>query len=431
MARLLAETTRGCSTLRRNKTLTILTVALGIALSGCNRPGAPAAAAAPHGQSKSAMDPAPAVRASPELVEVWVAARDLPVGTVFTRDELSRLAVRKKLPKDALPPAYVANPEEFIDRPLTRLASKDAPFDPDSFGKFQVVQVPEGLDLVALSWNGDSPVARYVLPGARVDVRATLNHSNGSANFPLLVNVLVLAVDSNLTNPPSQSVSLAATQEQALVLTLARERDCKFDILPRLPGKMPNIGYDIKRVAALLQDDTKLATFLKAKAAPLSTAPSIPEPITAPRELTDVWVAVGDIPPKAVITRQLVDAKLRRIKVSKERAEGAIRDLTCLFDQGLTLEPGLRQGQWLTASLVGRPQPAGEAESEEVEVAPMPRAMKPKVYKDVTITTPSGKRIYRYEEVAPDQFKLVGEFVPDNPRKAAGRAVTPPKKGNR
>ena len=38
-----------------------------------------------------------------EQVEVWVAAKDLPVGTIFTKAELTMLAVKKSLRKDGLP----------------------------------------------------------------------------------------------------------------------------------------------------------------------------------------------------------------------------------------------------------------------------------------------------------------------------------------
>jgi len=430
MARLLAETTWGCNSLRPKSAVSILAVVLGFACSGCNRPAGSAAAAVPH-EPKPAKEPVQAARTPPELVEVWVAARDLPVGTVITGEELPTLAVRKKLPTDALPPVYVANLEEFIDRPLTRLVSKNAPFDPQTFSTQKVLKLPEGMEVVALSLPATSTGHLNLSPGTNVDVLTTLRIASRSRAFHLLLDVQVIAIDSNSTNPPSLSVSFAMTQEQSQLAALAKQRDCKFEVVRRLPGNTRNIDYDIKRVAALLQDDQKLPTFLKTKADPLPTSPSSPEPIAAPRELMKVWVAVSDIPPKAVITRQLVDAKLKRINVSKERAECAIRDLTCLFDQGLTLELGLRQGQLLTASLVGRPQPAGVAESDEVEEAPMPRAVKPKKYKDVTIRSSNGVRIYRYEEVAPDQFKLVGVFTPDDGRPTTGRAVTPPKKGNR
>jgi hypothetical protein len=58
----------------------------------------------------------------------------------------------------------------------------------------------------------------------------------------------------------------------------------------------------------------------------------------------------------------------------------------------------------------------------------MPRAVNPKKYKDVTITTSSGTRIHRFEEVAPDKYKFVGEFAPAETPKATGRAGTSTKK---
>ena len=138
----------------------------------------------------------------------------------------------------------------------------------------------------------------------------------------------------------AEPASAVSTQEQTLVVALANEPDCKNDILSRTSGKPAECDYDIKKVTASLQDDKNLATLLKVKADPSVSAPSSPEPIAAPRELIEVWVAVGDIPPKAVITRPLIDAKLKRINVSKERAAGAIRDVTCLLDQELTLVSG-------------------------------------------------------------------------------------------
>ncbi len=428
MARRLAETTWGCNIRRRNMSLSILAAALAIAFSGCSKPATPAAAAAPPEQSNTLVEPAPA---APELIEVWVAARDLPVGTVLTRDELPRLAVRKKLPKDAVPPAYVANLEEFIDRPLTRLAYKDATFDPRSFSTQKVVRLPEGLDLVSLSLPGISAAVDHgaLLPGSKADVLATLSHPNGgTARFPLLVDVLVFAADANLTHPPTHSLSFAVTQEQALLLALAKQRECRFEILPRMPGEASHSEYDIKKTAALLQDDRKLTALFRRTLELLPTSPPSPEPIAAPRDLVEVWVAVGDVPPKAVITPQLVNAKLKTIKVSKDRAEGAISDLTNLLDEEWTLGSGLRQGQWLTASLVAPPQPAARAEPEPLEVAPAPRVAKPKKYRDVNITTSSWRRIYRYEEVAPGNYEFVGEFAPDDIRKATGRAAPSTKK---
>ena len=45
----------------------------------------------------------------------------------------------------------------------------------------------------------------------------------------------------------------------------------------------------------------------------------------------------------------------------------------------------------------------------------MPRVVKPKKYKDVTITTSKGRKIYRYEEVGPGKFEFVGGLLPTTP----------------
>ena len=73
MARLLAETAWGCSTHRRGKTLSILAVALGIALSGCNRPAAPAADARPHEPSKTVKEPVSAESTQEQTLVVALA----------------------------------------------------------------------------------------------------------------------------------------------------------------------------------------------------------------------------------------------------------------------------------------------------------------------------------------------------------------------
>ena len=59
----------------------------------------------------------------------------------------------------------------------------------------------------------------------------------------------------------------------------------------------------------------------------------------------------------------------------------------------------------------------------------MPRVVKPKKYKDVTITTSKGRKIYRYEEVGPGKFEFVGEVAPDDTGKPTVRIVPPQKQG--
>src|SRR6185312_5156657 len=55
-----------------------------------------------------------------EQGEVVVAAKDLPVGTMITRDDLKdeKVVKIKKVPKDGLPPQVVMNKDDLIDKRL-------------------------------------------------------------------------------------------------------------------------------------------------------------------------------------------------------------------------------------------------------------------------------------------------------------------------
>ena len=50
-----------------------------------------------------------------EQVEVLVAAKDLPVGTQLSRDDLKTSVKKRKMPKDGLPPAFVVDENVLVD----------------------------------------------------------------------------------------------------------------------------------------------------------------------------------------------------------------------------------------------------------------------------------------------------------------------------
>ena len=49
-------------------------------------------------------------------------------------------------------------------------------------------------------------------------------------------------------------MSFAVTQEQALLLSLAKSRGCHLELLLRHPGKPLDKEYDIKKIKQLLED---------------------------------------------------------------------------------------------------------------------------------------------------------------------------------
>jgi Flp pilus assembly protein CpaB len=224
---------------------------------------APAAAVPPVPPAPPAIsEPA---KPAPELVEVLVAAKDLPVGTTLTRQELvgDKVVKTRKLPRDGLPPLFVGNRDEMIDKRLSRPIRAEETFNPLDLSTGGSIALPDGYDMVSLHVGAGQAAAGFVGPGSRVNVLATVRTSNKLTAFPLLVNVLVVAVDAQTTYdksgvfPNVSMVSFAVTQKQALVLALAKQRGCALELMLRHPSKSAEADgdYDIDKVEKLLSSD--------------------------------------------------------------------------------------------------------------------------------------------------------------------------------
>lgn len=376
-----------------------------------------------------------------EKITVWVAAKDLPVGTIMTKAELSKLAVKKELAKDSLPPAFVVNEEDLLDRRLTRSVLKDETFHPSSLSKGGIITLPDGHDLITLPINVAAAGGGFVGPGSKVDVLATMRLADKLKAFPILVDTLVVAVDSN-TNVPEKGVfqslsmvSFAATQKQALILALAKQRGCHLELLLRHQGKPLDSTYNIDKILELMQDDKSSAkaysTEGKQPVENGTETPIAPEPPKI--ELVKVWVATSKIPAGTEITKELVAKHLREKEMPREYAIGAYSDLTECINQNLTLKTDLVTDAWITASIVG---PSTKAPPQEAFTAPKggtvtesPKPVSNAQY-DLTVVTASGTVIHRYEEVAPGEWKFKTILTPEeaskNPPQRGARAATPP-----
>ena len=170
-----------------------------------------------------------------------VAARDLPVGTMFTREDLAKAVKTVHMSKDGLPPSYVAAAEDLLDKRLTRTMRSGEALHPLDLSKGGIT-LPEGDGLVSLEVGVGQAASGFVVPGSRVNVIATTAWKTRCA-FALLVNVLVVAVDTQSASakdgpfPVRYTVSFATTEKQALLLALAKQRGCSLELLLRHPNK--------------------------------------------------------------------------------------------------------------------------------------------------------------------------------------------------
>lgn len=373
-----------------------------------------------------------------EQIEVIVAAKDLPVGTMLGKDDLKTAVKMKKVPKDGLPPAFVTDVNELVDKRLSRAVRTEETFNPADLSKGGVITLPPGMDLYSLPLGASQAAAGFVGPGSRVDILATARLQNRLLAFPLLVNMLVIAVDNNVaygkegTFPTLSTVSFAVDRQQALLIDLARQRGCQMSLLLLNPEtKERNEKYKIEDVLKMLQDENNGAQIggpgqetdgivrkgSKPKGEPKDPEnPETPEPPKeAPKpETVKVLVANEELSAGTQITKDLA-SKFRVIELPKALAEGAFGEIT---DEliGKQFVHGLGKNQWITGALVGDPTlkpksdrfefvPPKDEQKAEPVVGDKPR----RNHHDVTISTTSGSRTYRYEEITPGKWKLVGE----------------------
>jgi len=246
----------------------LLTILLAVATTGWvvtalkrDRPASPPAQEPPRAEAVFVFVPlfgpsATESQPTPEMVTVPVAAKDLPVGTVLRKPELSQFVVWKSLPRDTLPPHYVADEAELAGRMLTRAVLEHEAFPPTSLGKETRIYLPDGMDILSLPFP-EVPVAGFVAPGSRVDIIATHKRGNQVEAFPLLDDVLVLAVSSHLPYPPDGmcSVSFAVDQQMALLVAQARRSGCEMEVLLRAPSSRPKTtSEDYKKRAKRLAE---------------------------------------------------------------------------------------------------------------------------------------------------------------------------------
>ena len=377
-------------------------------------------------------------KSTSDQIEVWVASKDLPVGTMLAKDDLKDEVVVKKVKrsKDGLPPAYVVDKNDLLDKRVSRPVREGETFNPADLTKGGVITLPAGMHMVSLQVGGASAVSGFVGPGSKVDVLATIQLNNKLIAFPLMVDMLVVAVDTQTAYtkegvfPSTSTVSFAVDREQALLLELAKRKGCNLSLMLRHPDAKKEIDatYDVKKVIKLLQDDQG--------ANPLEDAggndriipnPKSTKPETTP-EVVKVPVAKESIAAGTEITNDLIADKFSTIELPKPLAENAVADLTTKL--GKTLTTGLGKGQWVTESLVGDAMakappvtPFVPPKDDEPKTPMTPLSRRPT--HDLVIHSASGSRVFRYEEVKPGQWKMTGEVSPTDQRNAEPPPAAP------
>ncbi len=384
-----------------------------------------------------------------EQVDVVVANKDLAVGTMLTGEDLKDTVKVVKRPKEGLSPTVVLNPADLVGKRLSRPVRADEVINSQDLSNGAVITLPDGHDMVSLQVGADKAAAGFVGPGSRVNVLATLRLGNKLQAFPLLVNMLVVAVDNNVgyakegngSFPTMSTVSFAVKGKEALLLSLAKSRGCTIELLLRNQTRNTEDDkkYNMEEVISLLSNekeqsniagassngedkrnppgkpvDPPVAVVGPVKPVDPSVTPIAPLPSIA---MVKVFVAKRDIEANTQLTKDLIDEAFEEKVRPKEYAENALGDLNEALDQ--YFKSGISKNQLVTPNMFGLqtgkttpPREFFEPKPLVVEPKPVVPVVKKKTH-DVTIITAKGMTVIRYEEDGPDKWKKIAELTPE------------------
>jgi pilus assembly protein CpaB len=170
---------------------------------------------------------------APETVDVVVAKKELPVGTMLEEKDLESLLAQAKFNKASLPPDVITNVAELKGKRVNRTMRVGNYFSPGDVGEDAGIRIPDGMFKYAIKMDGVKAAAGFVEPGKHVDVILTESLPNGKAKSGVILrDVLVLAVDTQARMQEGaaggrqtvNSVSVAVSPKHALILSSAEKR---------------------------------------------------------------------------------------------------------------------------------------------------------------------------------------------------------------
>jgi hypothetical protein len=207
---------------------------------------------------------------------------------------------------------------------------------------------------------------------------------------------------------------------------MAKARGCSISLLLRNPtdqGTESDKVYNIDRVIQLLSEERNPSEVVPGEdkdtlpgRQPTAKGPDGAPAPAAKQETVKVRVATEDIKAGTDLTADLLSEKFKDMDLPKELAEGAITEPEKHL--GKVLKNGLAKGQWLTTSLLGDQPFKSSPQDQDSQGKPGPvTAVDPpkppkKPTHDVSVYTPHGTKVFRYEETKPGEWRLLGEVPP-------------------
>ncbi|OWK41644.1 Flp pilus assembly protein CpaB [Fimbriiglobus ruber] len=361
-----------------------------------------------------------------DTVEVPVAAKDLPLGTKLSKDELNSLVVYKKFTKDNVPNGCVEKIEELTDKKLARAVNAGFPFAPTDMTTLVPIQPPPGKDVITFVATAEKGVAGFAGPGSKVDVLASIKmKSLGNERavvFPLFTDMLVLAIDTATAPSPTGGampnvgmVSLAVDTKQALMLHAAIGRGADLRLLLRHPDAEKSATWKEKDIPSeeeilrILADDPRADTGNKPKEEKAPDVVKLPVP-------------VEDIPAGTQLTQEVLDTKFKTTDFIPPAPANVVQNLKEFAGKYVTKDLGANT--FIPKTFIGakpdddkfvKPGPVGEQAGQKQAPADPAKAKPKPDYFDTVVQTSSGTQKYRYQRLDSGEYRFLGPVRDEDP----------------
>jgi pilus assembly protein CpaB len=241
----------------------------------------------------------PAREVEVKSVEVVVAARAIPVGTLITKDHVKTVAWPARAPV----PGAFTSVDVVVDRGAIVAIAENEPVTeskvaPVGTGAGLPPTIPEGMRAISVKTNEVVGVAGFVVPGTRVDVLATVRRAGSqgheSMSRVVLSNVQVLTAGTRFDQEKSQKdgkpiqtsvVTLLVTPPDAEKVALAAEEG-QIMLTLRNPLDVQPSETEGIRMAGLMRDPAPPPVERKVEGRRVVTPARPPEPPQAPKPYT-------------------------------------------------------------------------------------------------------------------------------------------------
>jgi pilus assembly protein CpaB len=176
-------------------------------------------------------EPAPLKAEELKGTQIVVAGRDLPTGTILTREDLEII----DWPSGNLPDGFFSQPGEVVGRGVIGEVRRNEPLLAEKLALKEAggglpITIPAGFRAVSVEVDEVIGVAGFTLPGTLVDVLATVmpgTNRSETVTRIILQKIRVLTADQSYQTDPEGDpvlvtvVTLLVKPQEAEVLTLA------------------------------------------------------------------------------------------------------------------------------------------------------------------------------------------------------------------